>query len=125
MGAQGEALQLERPAARGRAQGVERCGFRGEDVLMVMNWLAPGWTSTPHSHPFEQLVCIVQGRARFHVGEETFEAGPGSLLRIPPGVEHWAEPLGDEPALNLDIFAPIREDYRHLVAYQEPDFADD
>ena len=113
---------LPREAVR---KGVERCGFRGEDVLMVMNWLAPGMDVNPHSHPFEQLVCIVQGRARFHVGEETFEAGPGSLLRIPPGVEHWAEPLGDEPALNLDIFAPIREDYRHLVAYQEPDFADD
>ena len=35
---------------------------------------------------------------------------------------HYGEPIGDEPALNLDIFSPIREDYRHLVEYQETDF---
>lgn len=102
--------------------GVERAGFRGEDVLLVMNWLEPGMDLNPHSHPFEQIAYIVKGRVRFHVGDETFDAGPGSLIRIPPNVEHYGEPLGDEPVLNLDIFSPIREDYRHLVAYQEPDF---
>lgn len=102
--------------------GVERAGFRGEDVLLVMNWLAPGMDVNPHSHPFEQIVHIVQGRVRFHVGDETFEAGPGSLIRIPPDVTHYAEPIGDEPALNLDVFSPIRDDYRHLVEYQQPDF---
>ena len=102
--------------------GVERAGFRGEDVLLVMNWLEPGMDVNPHSHPFEQVVHIVQGRVRFHVGDETFEAGPGSLIRIPPDVTHYAEPIGDEPALNLDVFSPIRDDYRHLVEYQQPDF---
>ena len=99
--------------------------FAARDVLLVMNWLEPGMAVNPHSHPFEQVVCIVQGRVRFHVGDEAFEAGPGSVIRIPPDVEHYAEPLGDEPALNLDVFAPIREDYRHLVAYQDADFAED
>ena len=103
-------------------QGVERCGFRGEDVLLVMNWLKPGMDVNPHSHPFEQVACIVQGRARFHVGDEVFDAGPGSFIRIPPDVMHWAEPIGEEPALNLDVFSPIRDDYRHLVAGQEADF---
>jgi len=27
-------------------------------------------------------------------------------------------------ALNLDVFAPIRDDYAHLVKYQEADFAE-
>lgn len=102
--------------------GVERAGFRGEDVLLVMNWLEPGMDLNPHSHPFEQVVYIVKGKVRFHIGEETFDAEAGSVIRIPPDVEHYGEPLGDEPALNLDIFAPIREDYRHLIEYQEPDF---
>ena len=102
--------------------GVERAGFRGEDVLLVMNWLDPGMDVNPHSHPFEQIVHILQGRVRFHLGDETFEAGPGSLIRIPPDVVHYAEPIGDEPALNLDVFSPIRDDYRHLVEYQQPDF---
>ncbi len=105
-------------------KGVSRSGFRGDDVLLVMNKVEPGMDVNPHSHPFEQIVYIVEGRVRFHVGDEEMEAGPGSLIRIPPDVEHWAEPLGDEPALNLDVFAPIRDDYRHLVEYQEADFDD-
>ncbi len=103
-------------------KGVERAGFRGDDVLMVMNWLEPGMDLNPHSHPFEQVVYIVQGRVIFHVGDESIEAGPGSLIRIPPDVVHYGEPVGDEPAMNLDIFSPIREDYRHLVDYQQSDF---
>lgn len=106
-------------------KGVERSGFRGDDVLLVMNRLEPGMDTNPHSHPFEQVVYIVDGEVRFHIGDETFDAGPGSLIRIPPDVEHYAEPLGDKPALNLDVFAPIREDYRHLVEYQAADFGDD
>lgn len=105
--------------------GVSRAGFRGEDVLLVMNWIEPGMTPSPHSHPFEQVVYIVQGRVMFHVGDDAMEAGPGSLIRIPPDVEHYAEVLGDEPAFNLDVFSPIREDYRHLVEYQDPDFNTD
>ena len=53
-----------------------------------------------------------------------FEAGAGSVIRIPPNIEHYGEPLGDEPVLNLDVFSPIRDDYRHLVEYQQDDFRD-
>ena len=100
-------------------KGVTRKGFRGEQVLLVMNTLIPGMDVNPHSHTFEQLVYIVQGRVRFHVGDEIMEGGPGSLITVPPHVEHYAEPIGDEPVLNLDVFAPIREDYLHLVEHQE------
>ena len=103
---------------------VSRSGFRGDDVLLVMNKIEPGMDINPHSHPFEQVVYIVEGRVRFHVGDDGVEAGHGSLIRIPPDVMHYAEPIVDEPALNLDVFAPIRDDYRHLVEYQETDFDD-
>ena len=105
-------------------KGVSRSGFRGDDVLLVMNKIEPGMDINPHSHPFEQVVYIVECRVRFHVGDEVVEAGHGSLIRIPPDVMHYAELIVDEPALNRDVFAPIREDYRHLVEYQETDFDD-
>ena len=105
-------------------EGVERVGFSGDNVLMVMNWLQPGMETRPHSHPFEQLAYIVQGRMKFVIGDEVFEAGPGSVIRIPPDVEHYGEPIGDEPVMNLDVFSPIRDDYRHLVDYQQQDFRD-
>ena len=67
-----------------------------------MNWLlSPGMTPRPHSHPFEQIVLIVQGRVRFHVGDDVVECGPGTMMRLPPGVVHWAEPVGDEGPSNL------------------------
>jgi quercetin dioxygenase-like cupin family protein len=99
--------------------GVSRAGFKGEQVLLVMNWLQPGMVANPHSHPFEQIVYIVQGTVLFHLDAEVVTAGPGSIMRIPPGVVHYAEPVGSEPALNLDVFAPHREDYAHLTAYQD------
>lgn len=100
--------------------GVTRSGFRGDDVLLVMNWLQPGMQTNPHSHPCEQIVYVVQGRMRFVIGDEVIEAGAGSVIRVPPNVRHYGEPIGSEPVLNLDVFAPFREDYRHLVEYQRP-----
>ncbi len=102
--------------------GVTRSGFRGDDVLLVMNYLEPGMQVNPHSHPFEQVVYIVKGKMRFVIGDDVVEGGPGSLIRIPPDVEHYGEPIGEETVWNLDVFSPIREDYRHLVEYQQADF---
>ncbi|MBJ89298.1 MAG: cupin [Woeseia sp.] len=99
--------------------GVSRKGFRGDDVMLVMNTLEEGMELNPHSHPFEQVVYIVQGCVNFHIGDEVYNARAGSVIRIPPDIEHYAEPVGDEPVLNLDVFAPLREDYMHLVDYQD------
>ncbi len=105
--------------------GVSRAGFSGDNVLMVMNWLELGMEVNPHSHPFEQLVYIVKGTMRFVIAGEEFIVKAGGLIRIPPSMEHYGEPLGDEPVMNLDVFSPIRDDYRHLVEYQQADFGRD
>lgn len=112
---------LEREFVR---KGIERVGFRGENVIMVMNWVEPNIQVNPHQHDFEQLAICVQGRLNYHVGDEVFEMTPGSMIRVPPHTIHYAEPIGDEVALNLDVFAPIRDDYAHLVKYQQADFAE-
>ena len=106
---------LPREAVR---PGVTRAAFRGDQVLMVMNWLQPGMQTNPHQHPYEQLTYIVSGTMRLVVGDRVIECGAGSVTRIPPNVVHYGEPVGSEAVLNLDVFSPIREDYRHLVEYQ-------
>lgn len=98
--------------------GVSRKGFRGDDVMLVMNTLVEGMELNPHSHTFEQVVYIVQGNVNFHIDGEVYNARAGSVIRIPPHTEHFAEPIGDEQVLNLDVFAPLRKDYLHLVEYQ-------
>jgi quercetin dioxygenase-like cupin family protein len=107
--------ELERDSPRA---GIERVAFRGDNAMVVMNWLTPGMTPGPHSHPFEQIVIIVQGRTKLHIGEQVLELGPGAMVRVPPDVVHYAVPLGDEVCLNLDVFAPVRKDYLPLVEYQ-------
>ncbi|AJZ57305.1 araC-like ligand binding domain protein [Paraburkholderia fungorum] len=104
-------------------KGVERVGFRGEDCILVMNYATPGMDVRPHQHDFEQLAICVQGRMNYHVGDEVFEMTPGSMLRVPAHTVHYAVPLGDEVVMNLDVFAPIRNDYAHLVDYQKADFS--
>jgi len=98
--------------------GVERVGFGGDNMIAVLNWLSPGMEVRPHSHPFEQLVLIIEGQIRLHIGEDVIEMGPGAMTHIPPDVMHYAEPVGTRVALNLDIFAPIRDDYGHLLEHQ-------
>ena len=93
-----------------------------EEVLLVMNWLEPGMQTNPHSHPIEQAVYIVKGTMRFYIGDNVVEGGAGSLIRIPWDVEHYGEPMVDELVLNLDVFNPLRDDYKHLVDYQSSEF---
>jgi mannose-6-phosphate isomerase-like protein (cupin superfamily) len=45
--------------------------------------------------------------------------GPGSIVLIPAGVEHYIEPTGDELVRNIDIFAPAREDLMHLLDWMQ------
>ena len=103
-------------------EGIERCGFRGENVIMVMNFVQPRIQVRPHQHDFEQIAICVQGRMNYHVGDQVFEMTPGCMVRVPAHTLHYVEPIGDEVALNLDVFAPIRDDYKHLVEYQAAEF---
>ena len=103
--------------------GIERCGFRSDNAMLVLNWLHPGLEVRPHQHDFDQLVLCVQGTFLLHVGDEVVSMTPGSMVRVPPHTLHCAEPNSDEVALNLDVFAPVREDYLHLTRYLDGEIA--
>ena len=100
--------------------GVHRRGFGTDNVLLVMHDLAPDMALSPHSHDFDQIAVIVEGEAIYHVGDRDNPVGPGSVLLIPAGVEHYIEPTGGTPVKNLDVFAPCRDDYRHLIEWMQP-----
>jgi uncharacterized cupin superfamily protein len=107
---------LEREIVR---KGVERCGFQSDNAICVWNWISPGNEVRPHSHDFEQLVMILAGKANYHVGDTVYACEPGSVLRVPAHTVHFIEVTGDETVLNLDVFAPVRDDYAHLTTYQD------
>lgn len=97
--------------------GVRRRGFGTKDVLLVMNECEPGMELRPHTHEFDQIAMITAGTAIYHVAGVPNEVGPGSILHVPAGAEHYIEPTGGETVSNIDIFAPAREDYLHLIEW--------
>jgi quercetin dioxygenase-like cupin family protein len=105
--------------------GITMRGFRGDKVLVTYNVLTPDLTPGPHSHPFDQIFMLINGRVKLHVEDQVFDCGPGTVVRIPPNAVHWAEAPSPEdgPAINIDVFGPAREDYLHLVTYQTDSFA--
>jgi quercetin dioxygenase-like cupin family protein len=79
-------------------------------MLSVVD-LAPNAVVEEHSHPHEQVGMVLEGRALFRIGGEEKVLTAGDLYRIPGGVPHQVRNL-DAPARALDIFYPVREDYR-------------
>jgi quercetin dioxygenase-like cupin family protein len=63
-----------------------------------------------HSHPHEQMGILISGRLEFTIGGITRVLGPGDIWRIPGGVVHRVVAI-DGPAVAVDVFHPIREDY--------------
>jgi len=71
----------------------------------------PGATVPLHNHEHEQLGIVLRGMQALVVDGEAHELGPLEGYVLPGGVEHSAY-CGPEGALVLDVFRPVREDYR-------------
>jgi unsaturated pyranuronate lyase len=82
----------------------------GRGIMLSVVHLEPGSVVAEHAHPHEQMGILLEGRLEFTVGGVTRRLGPGDLWRIPGGVVHSVRAL-DGPAVALDVFHPIREDY--------------
>jgi quercetin dioxygenase-like cupin family protein len=92
-------------------KGIERKAFGSDTVTMALHRLHPDHERLPHSHSNEQIVYILEGTVDFHIGEKVLRLGAGGLAVIPPNVEHYVSVVGDDIAINLDIFTPARPEY--------------
>ena len=91
--------------------GVEIFTTCGQEMMLSLVEMEPHAVVQPHSHPHEQVGLMLSGTAEFTIGEETQTIGPGQMWRIPGGVLHKVV-AGDQPVRALDVFHPIRDDYR-------------
>ena len=91
--------------------GVDIYTTTGQQMMLSLVECQPGAVVEAHSHPHEQVGMVLKGRGRFFVGDEEKELGPGQMYTIPGGVTHRVV-ASDEGLTALDIFHPIREDYR-------------
>jgi quercetin dioxygenase-like cupin family protein len=83
----------------------------GEGAMINVIEFAAGATVEPHSHPHEQLGIVLRGMQALVVDGQAHELGPMEGYVLPGGVEHSAY-CGPEGATVIDVFQPVREDYR-------------
>jgi quercetin dioxygenase-like cupin family protein len=91
--------------------GVEIFTTAGEQMMLSFVEFQPHAVVPPHSHPHEQMGLLLEGELTFTIGDEVHRVRPGDMWRIPGGVLHSAV-AGNQPVKALDVFHPIREDYR-------------
>ena len=66
-----------------------------------------------HVHPDEDdSFYVLSGSLRFEVEGEIVDAGPGTFVLVPPGVEHSFSNPHEEPAEVLNVHAPAGFDRR-------------
>ena len=91
--------------------GVSITTCAAEKMMMSHVDLEPGAVVAEHSHPHEQVGMLLAGKAIFYIGDESKTLQTGDMYRIPGNVRHRVVAL-EEPVKALDIFYPVREDYR-------------
>ena len=104
--------QLDQRAAKQVMNGMSIRTFWGERVLLSVVDLEPGAEVPLHTHAHEQAGMVLVGTAEFTIGGETRTLGAGDLYVIPGGVEHGLK-VGSGPCRALDIFSPVREEYKY------------
>ena len=64
----------------------------------------------PHSHPHEQVACVISGDILFFIDGKSTRLGPGDLYTVPPNVSHTIQLLAKQVRI-VDAFTPIRKDF--------------
>jgi unsaturated pyranuronate lyase len=97
------------------ADGVHARALFGEGAMLNLIELAPRAVVALHSHPHEQLGLILRGSMTLAVEGVEHVLEEMDAYSLPGGVEH--EGIGGpQGALVLDVFRPVREDYRQAAA---------
>lgn len=66
----------------------------------------PGKRNPLHSHPnCEELLYVISGECDHKLGDELFHLTPGTVIRIPRGIPHWARCTSTEPLVAIVSFS--------------------
>lgn len=75
---------------------------------MILGEIAPGGAADTHAHDKEhQVIYILSGQAEVTLGDEPpRDCGPGTVIRIPPGLMHTVLATGAEPLKLIVLYSP-------------------
>ena len=88
---------------------LNRQFISGSQAMLARIELKQGSVVPTHSHPNEQISYILSGALEMIAQGVTHIIRAGDVLVIPGGVPHSARALED--TINLDLFAPPRQDW--------------
>jgi quercetin dioxygenase-like cupin family protein len=104
-------VRFDDVAAFSLVEGVEGRPLFGSNAMVNLIEFSAGATVPAHSHPHEQLGIVLRGMQALVIDGVARELGPMEGYVLPGNVEHSAY-CGPEGATVIDIFCPVREDYR-------------
>ncbi len=81
----------------------------GDNATISQLVLKRGATVPRHSHINEQYSWIISGKLKFIFDDREMVLGAGEILLIPANTPHAA--VAEEDTVDVDIFAPRREDW--------------
>jgi quercetin dioxygenase-like cupin family protein len=75
---------------------------------LVLGEVAPGGEAERHHHDREhQAMVVLEGRCRVTLGDDAPRScGPGTVVRIPPGLDHHVLNEGDVPLRVMIVYSP-------------------
>ncbi|MEO8210675.1 MAG: cupin domain-containing protein [bacterium] len=77
----------------------------GREVIQVRVDIAPGYASSKHTHPGEEIVYVIEGTLEYEVEDKppvTLKAG--DVLFIPAGAIHLARNVGKDNGAELATY---------------------
>jgi quercetin dioxygenase-like cupin family protein len=66
----------------------------------------PPGRAPEHSHPYDEVVLVLQGSGVAHVGSADRTLSAGTCLHLPPGLPHCLENTASQPMRVLGVFHP-------------------
>ena len=79
-----------------------------DNFEMVLGEIEPGGIADRHSHEIEhQAMYVLQGSARVTLNDDPpVNCGPGSIIELPPGLEHEVVSLGPDNLKLMIVYSP-------------------
>jgi mannose-6-phosphate isomerase-like protein (cupin superfamily) len=82
--------------------------FQSTRLMLGLNCLEPGQAQHAHTHAGQdKFYFVVEGSGEFVVGDESRQAGEGSVVWAPAGVSHGVTNTGANPLVLLVGIAPF------------------
>lgn len=79
---------LQEPVSVAADSIVSRTLYSGDDVRVIVFAFAPGQELSEHTAARPAMIHILEGTGSIGLGGETFDATPGLLVHMAPGLPH-------------------------------------